>query len=51
MFAFYVLVILGLVLLWFLLSFLFRPVGKFFYRLWNDVADVMNENDNNKKEH
>lgn len=51
MFAFYVLVILGLVLLWFLLSFLFRPVGKFFYRLWNDVVDVMNENDNNKKEH
>lgn len=43
--AFYILVILGVVLLWFLLSFMFKPVGKFFHRLYQDAADAINEVD------
>jgi hypothetical protein len=51
MFAFYVLVLLGVVALWFLLSFLFKPLGRFFYRLWSDTAEIMCEDDStNKKE-
>lgn len=37
--AFYFLVILGLILLWFLLAFLFKPLGRFFKRLWNDAIE------------
>lgn len=44
--AFWILVLLGLVLLWFLLSFLFKPLGKFFGRLWSDAMEAMNEDDN-----
>lgn len=44
--AFWILVLLGLVLLWFLLSFLFKPLGKFFSRLWSDAMDAMDEDDN-----
>lgn len=43
--AFYILVALGIVLLWFLLAFVFKPVGKFFYRLWQDAVDAINEVD------
>lgn len=32
-------VIFAAVMLWFLLSFLFKPVGKFFYRLYKDAMD------------
>ncbi len=44
--VFWILVILFLVLLWFLLSFSFTPIGKLFYRIWKDAEDEIN----NKKE-
>lgn len=31
------------ILLWFLLSFLFKPIGKYILRLWNDAIDEMKE--------
>lgn len=48
--AFIILVILGLVLLWFLLSFVFLPLGKIVYRIWQDAVDEMNREENKKKE-
>lgn len=46
--AFIILVILGSILLWFLLSFAFIPLGKLVYRVVKDAIDVMNKED--KKE-
>lgn len=41
--VFIILVILGLVLLWFLLSFAFIPLGKLIYRIGKDAMDEMNK--------
>lgn len=41
--VFYFLVVLCLVLLWFLLSWVFKPLGKLVYRLWKDAKDAINE--------
>ena len=48
--VFVFLVILGAILLWFLLSFVFHPLGRFLYRLWKDAKDEMNREDKNEKE-
>lgn len=51
--VFYLLIILGAVALWFFLTFVFKPLGKFFIRLYDDAVDVMSEEDEvkmNKKE-
>lgn len=48
--AFVILVILAAVLLWFLLSFVFYPLGRLLYRLWKDAIDEMNREDNTEKE-
>lgn len=47
--AFYILVAIGLVFLWFLLAFMFKPIGRFFYRLWSDAEDAMNDDDNTEQ--
>ena len=39
--VFYILLLLAVVFLWFLLAFLFKPTGKFFYKLWKDAVDEM----------
>ena len=46
---FVALVILGAVLLWFLLSFVFVPLGKLTYRIWRDAIDEMNRKDKEKE--
>lgn len=43
------LVLLATILLWFLLAFLFKPVGKIVSRLVGDVKEAM-EIDSNKEE-
>lgn len=49
--AFIILVILGAILLWFLLSFVFIPLGKLVYRVVKDAIDIMNkENCEEEKE-
>lgn len=48
--VFVFLVILIAVLLWFLLSFAFFPLGKFIHILWKDVIDEMNKKDEKEKE-
>lgn len=46
---FIILVITAGILLWFLLSFAFKPLGKLLIKLWDDASDSINI-DNNKKE-
>ena len=48
-FVFWLLIILLLILLWFLLSFVYRPIGKFFYRIWKDTIDEINLQDEEKE--
>ena len=50
------LVVLGAALLWLVCSFIYRPIGRFFYRLWHDAKEVIdfeeetqNENKNETK--
>lgn len=43
--VFMLLVILIAILLWFLMSFAFKPLGKLFYRLWKDAVDEMKDNE------
>ncbi len=44
-----VLIILAAVLLWFLLSFAFKPIGRLFVRLWEDAVDEIKENNTEKE--
>ncbi len=45
---FWVLVALFLILLWFLLAFLYKPVGRVFYRIWKEANDEINNNTRKK---
>lgn len=47
--VFVILVILAALLLWFLLSFVFYPLGKFVFRIWEDAVDEMNREDKEKE--
>lgn len=46
--VFYILVFLAAILLWFLLSFMFKPLGKVGHKLWKDAVDAINEEDENE---
>lgn len=50
--ALLIIVLITLVVLWFLLSFLFRPMGKFTYRIYKDAVDEINktEKENSQEE-
>lgn len=49
--VFVFLVILAAVVVWFLLSFVFYPLGRFIYRIWKDAVDEINrEESEDKKE-
>lgn len=43
--AFYILVFIGLLAVWLLLSSLYRPIGKLFKTLIKDAADMMDKDD------
>lgn len=43
--VFYILFILGLVILWFCLTFLFKPIGKVVKNVVQDAVDTMTEED------
>lgn len=47
--VFIFLVILGAVIIWFLLSFVFYPLGKFLYRIYKDAVDEINREENDEK--
>lgn len=37
------LIFIGLIILWFLLTGAFKPVGKLFYKIFKDTKDTLNE--------
>ena len=43
--VFYLLVIAALVALWFTLTCIFKPLGRYLYRVYKDTRDVMTECD------
>ena len=45
-----ILIILAAIILWFLLSFIFFPFGKFISRIGEDAMEEMNKDKNDKKE-
>ena len=44
-FVFWLLVILGIVLLWFLLAFTYKEIGRGFYRIWKNAIEAINIKD------
>lgn len=44
--VFIILVLFGAVILWFLLSFAFIPLGKLIYKVFKDAIDIMNKEEN-----
>lgn len=46
--VFYILVFIGAILLWFLLSSMFKPLGKIGHRIWQDAVDAINDEDENE---
>lgn len=48
--VFYLLIIMALVALWFALTGIFRPIGKYLYRVYKDTEDVMTECDEEELE-
>lgn len=49
MIVLYLLIILAAIALWFLLAFVFVPLGKFLYRIWRDAMDEMSRDGNEKE--
>ncbi len=47
--ALVILIVFGTVALWFLLSFVFHPLGKFIYRIWKDAVDEINKEESEDK--
>lgn len=45
-----ILIVLVLVAIWFLASFLYKPLGKLVHGIWKEAVDTMNENDEENKE-
>ena len=48
--VFYLLLVTVIVLLWFTLAFLFKPVGKLFLRLFEDAKNEMSSEEENNFE-
>ena len=48
--VFYLIVIVAAVLLWFLLAFVFRPLGSMFLRMVKNAFTKMNEEEENEKD-
>lgn len=42
-------IILCVIVLWFLLSFAYKPVGRFVLKLWNDSVSEIKDNEEKKE--
>lgn len=45
-----ILILIGFILLWFLLAFAFKPIGKIVEHLYEDVKSVMNDESEDKND-
>lgn len=50
MIAFYLVLLLAFFVLFFLLAFMYKPLGKIVYKIFKDAKDSINENDNKENE-
>ena len=50
MYAFYILLFIAIILLWFGLSFLFKPLGKWSSKFFGDAINIMQEEESEDKE-
>ena len=50
MIAFYLVVFLALVTLFFLLAFIYKPLGKIIYKIFKDAMDEINNEEEKGKE-
>lgn len=48
--VFVILVILAAVLLWFILSFVFIPLGSLLYKMWRNTTDKLNKQEKEREE-
>lgn len=48
--VFWLLVIIAAIALWFLSSILFRPLGKYVSKIFNDTVDIINDKEDEEKE-
>lgn len=48
--VFGILVVAGLVVLWFIISFLFIPFGRMMLKKWNKTVEILNKQDQIEKE-
>lgn len=48
--VFWILAILLLILLWFIISFVFIPLGKVVLKKWNKTLEILNEEIENDEE-
>lgn len=48
--AFYLLAGVGVVALYFLISFLYRPIGRLIWAIWKDAIDNMNDVEEKEKD-
>ena len=48
--ALLVLIIIGVILIYLLLSFLYRPIGKFLYRIFKDAENAIKDEEEESKE-
>ena len=48
--VFWLLVIIIAIVLWFLLAFIFHPIGVFMWKIGSDAVEELNKEDNDKKE-
>lgn len=46
--AFYLLTVIAIIAFWFLLAFVFKPVGKFLYKVFKDAMNAMEDEDNDE---
>lgn len=45
-----IIIIVTIILLWFLLAFLYKPIGKLFYRIYKDAMDEITKEDEKENE-
>lgn len=48
--VFWFFIIIIAIIMWFLLAFMFYPIGKFLWKIGTDAVDELNKEDINKEE-
>lgn len=47
--ALLIIIVIAIIVVWFLISGLFKPVGKFVHKIGKDTMDIINDADNKKE--